>query len=51
MIIALLQNIGHDVVAITKTDAPYANAVLDLKIPVKKITNNWGHQDIFAVKK
>ena len=48
---AVFKNLGHQVLTITKTDAPYANKVEDLGIEVKKITNKFGYYDIFAVKK
>ncbi len=44
-----LKNLGHEVLAITKTDAPYADEVEKLGIKVKKIKNNFGYHDIFAV--
>jgi glycosyltransferase involved in cell wall biosynthesis len=47
----IFKKIGHHVVAITKEDAPYANEVSDLGIEVKKITNNFGYHDVFAIRK
>lgn len=44
-----LKNLGHEVLAVTKTDAPYADEVEKLGIKVKKIKNNFGYHDIFAV--
>ncbi|MBU6339131.1 MAG: glycosyltransferase family 4 protein [Rickettsiales bacterium] len=45
----VLEKLGHEVLAITKDDAPYAKMVEDLGIQVKKIKNNLGYYDIFAV--
>ncbi len=47
----ILKKLGHEVLAITKEDAPYANKILELGITVKKIQNNFGDFDIFASKK
>ena len=35
-----LKNLGHEILAVTKLDAPYADEVEKLGIKVKKITNN-----------
>ncbi len=45
-----LKNLGHEVVAILKTDAPYADEVRKLGITVKKTDNKFGYYDFFAVK-
>ncbi len=45
-----LKNLGHEVVAILKTDAPYAAEVEKLKIFVKKTDNKFGYYDFLAVK-
>ncbi len=42
----LLKKLGHDVVPIVKNDAPYANNLSSLK----KISNNFGYYDFFAIK-
>ena len=42
----LLKKLGHDVVPIVKNDAPYANSLSSLK----KISNNFGYYDFFAIK-
>lgn len=47
---AVLKNLGHEVLAITKTDAPYAHKVSELGIKVVKIKNNFGDYDFFAVR-
>ncbi|MDX2082505.1 MAG: glycosyltransferase family 4 protein [Rickettsiales bacterium] len=48
--LAILKNLGHEVLAVVKNDAPYANEVTNLGIVCKKIENNFGDYDIFAVK-
>lgn len=45
----ILQNLGHEVFAIIKHDAPYAQDLEQLNIPFKKIKNNFGYHDVFAV--
>lgn len=45
----VLKNLGHDVFAIIKHDAPYASKLEEYNIPFKKISNNFGYHDIFAV--
>jgi glycosyltransferase involved in cell wall biosynthesis len=45
----MLKKIGHEVLAIVKHDAPYANQILELGIEVKKIRNDFGFHDFFAV--
>lgn len=49
--LTIFKKLGHQVLAITKTDAPYADKVEDLGIEVKKITNKFGYHDFFAAKK
>ena len=46
-----LKKLGHEILAIIKNDAPYAAAVENLGITVKKISNKLGFYDIFTVKK
>ena len=46
-----LKKLGHEILAIIKNDAPYAAAVENLGITVKKIPNKLGFYDIFTVKK
>lgn len=47
----ILKNyLGHQVLAITKFDAPYAEKLEELNIDIKKIKNNFGYNDFFAVK-
>jgi len=46
-----LRNLGHEVTAVVKNDAPYAGKVLELGFKVKKITNHFGYHDFFAIKK
>lgn len=48
---AVLKNLGHEVLAIVKDDAPYADKVLQLDIKIKKISNRFGYHDFLAVKK
>jgi hypothetical protein len=43
--------LGHEVLAIVKTDAPYFDKALELGIEVRKIPNNFGDYDFFAAKK
>ncbi len=49
--ISVLKSLNHQVLAITKEDAPYAKDVLDLGVEVKKIKNSFGDHDFLAVKK
>jgi glycosyltransferase involved in cell wall biosynthesis len=46
-----LKNLGHEILAITRNDAPYAAEVENLGITVKKTPNKLGFYDIFTVKK
>ena len=46
-----LKNLGHDLIAITKNDAPYAHKVSELNIPLEKTSNRLGYHDFFAVRK
>ncbi len=46
----VLKNLGHEVVAIVKEDAPYADKISELGIATKKIANKFGDHDIFASK-
>lgn len=48
--LSVLQNLGHQNLAIVKQDAPYANQVQELGIPLQKITNKFGDHDFFAIK-
>ncbi len=45
----LKNKLGHDVLAVTKIDAPYCKQLENLNIPYKKIKNNFGYYDIFAI--
>lgn len=45
----LRDGLGHEVLAIAKEDAPYTDKLEALNIPVKKIKNNFGYHDIFAI--
>jgi glycosyltransferase involved in cell wall biosynthesis len=45
-----LKNLGHEVVAILKDDAPYVDQVEKLGIKVEKIKNRFGYHDFFAVR-
>ena len=44
-----LRNLGHEVLAIVKIDAPYAQKLEKLGIEVRKIKNNLGYRDFLAV--
>jgi glycosyltransferase involved in cell wall biosynthesis len=46
-----LKKLGHENLAILKDKAPYENKVLELGIPLRKIKNNLGFFDFFAVRK
>lgn len=46
-----LKNLGHELLAIIKNDAPYAEEVENLGILVKKVPNKFGFYDIFTVNK
>jgi len=48
--LVVLKNLGHEVLAIVKEDAPYADQISFLGIEVKKISNRFGDYDIFAIK-
>lgn len=48
---AVFKKLGHEVSAIIKTDAPYADEVKKLGITPQKINNHFGYHDVFAVKK
>ncbi|MBM5782607.1 MAG: glycosyltransferase [Pelagibacterales bacterium] len=48
---AALLKLGHEVIAIMKDDAPYANLVEKLGVKVSKIGNNLGYHDFIAVAK
>jgi len=45
----LKDELGHEVLAIVKHDAPYAATLERLNIPLKKIKNNFGYHDIFSI--
>ncbi len=45
-----LKNLGHEVYAVLKIDAPYFEDVSALKIKIKKISNRFGYYDVFAVQ-
>jgi glycosyltransferase involved in cell wall biosynthesis len=49
--LAVLKKLNHQLLAITKTDAPFAGEVEKLGIEVKKINNNFGYHDFFAINK
>lgn len=46
----ILKKIGHQVLAIVKHDAPYADKISSLGIEVRKIKNSFGYHDFLAVK-
>lgn len=48
--LVVLKNLGHEVLAIVKDDAPYTDKAEALGVEVKKIPNRFGDHDIFAVK-
>ena len=45
----LKNKLNHDVLAIIKDDAPYVHQLEALNIPIKKIKNNFGYHDFFAI--
>lgn len=45
----VFKNLGHEVLAILKDDAPYSDDIEALKIPVKRIKNKLGYHDFFAI--
>lgn len=45
-----LKNLGHDVLAILKDDAPYGDKVENLGIEIKRTANKWGYYDCFAIR-
>ena len=45
----VFKNLGHEVLAILKDDAPYSGKLEELGIEVKKIKNKFGYHDFFAV--
>lgn len=47
----VLKNLGHEIVAIIKDDAPYGDELLKLGVEPKKISNSLGFYDFIAVKK
>lgn len=47
---AILKKLGHEVLAVVKDDAPYADQVAALGILVKKIKNKYGDHDLIAAK-
>jgi glycosyltransferase involved in cell wall biosynthesis len=47
----VLKKLNHQLLAITKEDAPFQDKVLELGIELKKIKNNFGYFDLFAVNK
>ena len=46
---AALKNLGHDVLAIVKNDAPYISEVEKLGIEIRKVKNNFGYYDLFSI--
>lgn len=48
--LVVLKKLGHEVLAVVKTDAPYAEQISAFGISLKKIKNRFGYHDIFAVK-
>jgi len=46
----ILKNLNHQLLAITKIDAPYKDKVEELGVELKTITNHFGYHDFFAVK-
>lgn len=47
----ILKKLNHELLAITKEDAPYKDAVESLGVELKTITNHFGYHDFFAIKK
>lgn len=48
--IRVLKNLNHQLLAITKTDAPYKDKVLEMGVELKTINNHFGFHDIFAIR-
>lgn len=49
--LAVLKKLNHQLLAITKIDAPFVSEVEKLEIEIKKVKNNLGYHDFFAIKK
>lgn len=49
--LSVLKKSNHQLLAITKSDAPYKNKVLELGVELKTIYNHFGYHDFFAIKK
>jgi len=49
--LSVLKKLNHQLLAITKSDAPYKNKVLELGVELKTINNHFGYHDFFAIKK
>jgi glycosyltransferase involved in cell wall biosynthesis len=47
----VLKNLGHDIIVIARSDAPYISEIEQLGIKVEKINNYFGYGDIFAISK
>lgn len=47
----ILKKLNHQLLAITKPDAPFQDKVLELGVELKTIENNFGYYDFFAIKK
>ena len=43
-----LKNLGHEILAVIKDDAPYTDKVEELGIEVKKVKNTFSYHDIFT---
>jgi glycosyltransferase involved in cell wall biosynthesis len=47
----ILKNLGHEVIAIIRHDAPYALKLEQIGITIEKIHHKYGYIDIFAINK
>jgi glycosyltransferase involved in cell wall biosynthesis len=45
-----LKNLGHEVLAILKNDAPYSSEIKNLGVEIKKISNKFGDYDLFSAQ-
>lgn len=48
--LSVLKNLNHQLLAITKKDAPYKDKVLQLGVELKTINNHFGYHDFLAIK-
>ena len=46
----LLHQLGHQVIAIVREDAPYIDKISEIGVKIVKIKNNFGYIDLLAIK-